>query len=282
MRILDKKSGQISLDRIGLQAEMRQALEELIHQPYGMVLVCGPTGSGKTTTLYAGLNALNSADRNIMTIEDPVEYQLDGIVQGNVNPKAGITFATGLRSLVRQDPDIILVGEIRDQETARIAIEAALTGHLVFSSIHANDAAGAITRLADMGVEPFFIASAILGTLAQRLLRLVCPKCGEPSTPQPALLASLGERFAREAADIAFRQGAGCEFCHRSGYKGRTGIYELLSINSETKRLILAQASPTEISQAGLLKGRTMRDDALFKLRQGLTTPEEVLRVTMM
>jgi type II secretory ATPase GspE/PulE/Tfp pilus assembly ATPase PilB-like protein len=261
-----------------MDADMLERLLELIKLPYGMVLVCGPTGSGKTTTLYACLNRLNSVDRNIMTVEDPVEYQVAGIVQGNVNPKVGVTFSSGLRTLLRQDPDVILIGEIRDVETARIAVEAALTGHLVLSTIHSNDAAGAVTRLMDMGVEPFLITSALVATVAQRLVRTICPRCSGPSDPSPAILRVLD--YVHLFDDPPLIQGHGCEYCNKRGYKGRTGIYEMLEISDAVKEQVLNQASASDIRRAGLFRGRTLRDDAVSKMRSGITTAEEILRVT--
>jgi type IV pilus assembly protein PilB len=281
IRILDKDGSRITLDSIGIAPDILGRIKDLIKRPHGMIMVCGPTGSGKTTTVYACLNALNNIDRNIMTIEDPVELQVPGIVQGNVNVKAGLTFATGLRTLVRQDPDIILVGEIRDTETARIALEAALTGHLVLSTIHANDAAGAVTRLIDLGVEPFLIASAVVATVAQRLVRLTCPRCQETYTPETALLEEL------ECADLLgdpsfqFRRGAGCEACNKVGFKGRTGVHELMEVDRDIQRLILERASTQEIKAMARRGGRrTLRDDGVLRVRQGITTPEEVARMT--
>ncbi len=279
LRILDKKAARIGLEKLGMPREIHNRMDEFIHRPYGMILVCGPTGSGKTTTLYACLNAVNEVHRNIMTIEDPVEYQLQGIIQGNVNTKAGVTFAAGLRTLVRQDPDIILVGEIRDAETARIAIEAALTGHLVMSTIHANDSAGAITRLIDMGVEPFLVASALMASLSQRLLRVNCIRCGQPHTTPPELLESL--ELPRDVP-FTYQKGAGCEMCNQTGYRGRRGIYELLNIDEKLQQMILSKAPTQEIKAAGLCGQGSLRDDAITKLREGLTTPEEVLRVTVL
>ncbi len=281
IRILDKNAGRISLQNLGIQPDVLASLVQLIRRPHGMFLACGPTGSGKTTTLYACLNALNSVERSIFTIEDPVEYQVPGITQGNVNPKAGVTFATGLRTLVRQDPDVILVGEIRDAETARIAVEAALTGHLVLSTIHANDAAGAITRLVDMGVEPFLVASALVATLAQRLIRMSCTKCLMPYSPDPDLVEALGCGDLLLAPGFEFVRGAGCEFCSRQGFRGRTGVYEFMEVKGELQRLIMAQAPAHELKEAGLSGTRTLRDDAVLKVRQRLTTPEEVVRVTI-
>ncbi|HLJ55535.1 MAG TPA: GspE/PulE family protein [Chthonomonadaceae bacterium] len=278
LRVLDRKASRMSLQKIGMEGDMLDRLMELIHLPYGMVLVCGPTGSGKTTTLYACLNRLNSVDRNIMTVEDPVEYQVAGIVQGNINPKVGVTFSSGLRTLLRQDPDVILIGEIRDVETARIAIEAALTGHLVLSTIHSNDAGGAISRLLDMGVEPFLITAALVATVAQRLVRTVCPRCAGPVEPSPAILRVLD--YQSGPNDPPLQQGRGCEYCSRRGYKGRTGIYEMLHIDDTVKELILNQASAAELRRAGLFKSRSLREDAIGKMRAGITTAEEILRVT--
>lgn len=281
IRILDKNAGRIGLETIGMAPDLLERVRSLIKRPYGMFIVCGPTGAGKTTTLYSCLNALNSVERNIMTIEDPVEYQIGGIVQGNVNPKAGVTFATGLRTLVRQDPDIILVGEIRDSETARIALEAALTGHLVLSTLHANDAAGAVTRLIDLGVEPFLVASALVATVSQRLLRLTCTRCAAPYIPAAALIEELCLDDLRKTPGFQFTRGAGCETCNRVGYKGRSGVYEMMEVTPEVQRLILAQASTQQLRVATLASGRSLREDALVKVRQGLTTPEEVARMTV-
>ncbi len=281
IRILDKNAGRIGLERLGMQPEMLSRIKAIINRPHGMFLACGPTGSGKTTTLYASLNSLNTVERNIMTIEDPVEYQVPGIIQGNVNAKAGVTFSTGLRTLVRQDPDVILVGEIRDAETARIAVEAALTGHMVFSTIHANDAAGAVTRLLDMGVEPFLVASALVATLSQRLMRVVCPKCAVSYEPDREMVLSLGCADLLNDPEYQFRRGIGCEACSRTGYKGRAGVYELMEVTETIQRLILDQASSQEIKDVAFRKGTTLRDDAILRLRQNLTTPEEVVRVTV-
>lgn len=280
IRILDKDGGRIRLDSIGIQPDILERFRELIKRPHGMIIVSGPTGSGKTTTVYAALNALNSSDRNIMTIEDPVELQVPGIVQGNVNVRAGLTFATGLRTLVRQDPDIILVGEIRDSETARIALEAALTGHLVLSTIHANDSAGAVTRLIDLGVEPFLIASAVVATLAQRLLRRICPNCQEAYRPETAILEELGCTDLIDDPSFQFRRGVGCEACNKVGYKGRTGVHELMEVDREIQKLILAQASTQEIKAVALQGRRNLREDGALRVRAGITTPEEVVRMT--
>ena len=255
IRILDRNAGKVALSNLGMPPETYNKLDALIHRPHGMILACGPTGAGKTTTLYACLNAINSVERNIMTIEDPVEYQVAGIVQGNVNAKVNMTFATGLRTLVRQDPDVILVGEIRDAETARIAVEAALTGHLVLSTIHANDAPGAITRLLDMGVEPFLIASALVASVSQRLVRLICPRCTQPYMPEAPLIEAIGCGHLLLEDGFQFQRGIGCDACGRTGYKGRGGVYELMEVNAEVRRLILAQASTQEIKAACIGRG---------------------------
>ena len=278
MRVLDRKASRISMQTVGMEAPMLERLLELIKLPYGMILVCGPTGSGKTTTLYACLNRLNSVDRNIVTIEDPVEYQVAGIVQGNVNTKVGVTFSGGLRTLLRQDPDVILIGEIRDVETARIAVEAALTGHLVLSTIHSNDSVGAVTRLIDMGVEPFLITSALVATVAQRLVRTICPRCAGPYEPPQSLLRMLD--FNPGYGEPPIQHGRGCEYCNKRGYKGRTGIYEMLELTDTVKEQILNQAPGGEIRRLGLFQGRTLRESALQKMRSGVTTAEEILRVT--
>ena len=281
IRILDRNAGRVSLSALGLTEAMLTSLQTLIHRPHGMILACGPTGAGKTTTLYACINAINSVERNIMTIEDPVEYQVAGIVQGNVNAKVNMTFSTGLRTLVRQDPDVILVGEIRDSETARIAIEAALTGHLVLSTIHANDSAGAVTRLLDMGVEPFLVASALVAALSQRLVRTICARCAQPYEPPAPMLEAIGAAHLLEESGFAFQHGIGCDHCGRTGYKGRAGIYELMQVTPEVQRLILASASSQEIKAAALPVGGALRDDAIRKIHAGVTTAEEVIRVTI-
>jgi type IV pilus assembly protein PilB len=280
LRILDKRSARVSLDKLGMPENVREGFERMIAAPYGMILSAGPTGAGKTTTLYAALNALNSIERHIITIEDPVEYQLPGVVQGNVNRKAGVTFVSGLRSIVRQDPDVILVGEIRDGETAQIAVEAALTGHLVLSTIHANNSGGAISRLADMGIEPFLIASSLLGVCSQRLVRLICERCAAPYNPPPGYLERAGLAGAF-GSDFVFRKGNGCEHCSRTGYHGRTAVYELLVCEPRVQQMILARASSDEIRAAAVQAGMTtMRDDGIQKARAGLTTIEELVRAT--
>jgi type IV pilus assembly protein PilB len=278
IRILDKSAANIGIPNLGMKPEVLERFEQLIRRPHGMILAAGPTGSGKTTTLYAALHELNSAERNIITIEDPVEYQLPGVVQGNVNPKAGVTFASGLRTIVRQDPDVVLVGEIRDRETAEIATEAALTGHLVLSTLHTNDAAGAVSRLTDMGIEPFLIASSLIGVSAQRLVRVICPKCSVPYSPPEKMLSLLG---LDPDMKIEYKIGNGCEYCNRTGYRGRKGVFELLAVSPEVQALILARASSGEIREEARAAGmQTLRENAVEKIKAGLTTPEEVLRVT--
>lgn len=280
IRVLEKSAAKVTLDRLGLQPEVAQAFADMTESPYGMILTCGPTGAGKTTSLYAALNMINTVERNIITIEDPVEYQLAGVIQANVNRKAGLTFASGLRTIVRQDPDVILVGEIRDSETAEVAVEAALTGHLVLSTLHANDSSGAPARLIDMDVEPFLVASSIIGVLSQRLVRTVCPKCASPFIPQDHILGKLGLDIT--AADLeGAMKGVGCEQCGRTGYKGRTGVYELLKMNDAVRAAIISRSSAATIRQIAVEHGMcTLREDALLKVKSGLTTLEEVIRVT--
>ena len=280
MRLLDKSSILLSLEDLGFTEHNFKIYTEVIERPYGIVLVTGPTGSGKTTTLYATLNRINTPEKNIMTIEDPVEYELPGIRQAKVNMKAGLDFPTALRSMLRQDPDVILVGEIRDQETARIAIQAALTGHLVFSTIHTNDAAGTLTRLTNMGVEPFLSASSLAAAIAQRLVRRICPRCKEPYSPPDDLLKRLsldpGQKYE-------FFKGKGCKYCLKTGYKGRASIYEILLMNKEIQDLVLNQASTLDIKTAAIKAGmKTLREDGMVKVKEGKTTVEEVLRVTQL
>ena len=280
LRILDKSSLQLGLSKLGLQDHVAAMYEQLLKRSHGIVLVTGPTGSGKSTTLYASLNTVNSGEKNILTIEDPVEYDLPGITQVGVNNRAGMSFAAGLRAMLRQDPDIIMVGEMRDRETAMIAIEAALTGHLVFSTLHTNDAPGAITRLVDMGVEPFLIASATVGVMAQRLVRRICDRCKEAYMPPRDAVLRYGLPLddANEPAQL-FR-GAGCEQCNNTGYRGRVGCYELLPVTDDVRARILANDSADAIRDAGVASGmRSLKDDAMSKVILGQTTLEEVLRV---
>lgn len=276
IRLLDLTSVLLGLGELGFSSEELKIYENLIRKPYGIILATGPTGSGKTTTLYSSLNTINSPEKNIVTIEDPIEYRLELVRQMQVNPKAGLTFANGLRSILRQDPDIIMVGEIRDLETAEIAIQAALTGHLVFSTLHTNDAPGAITRLVDMGVEPFLVASSITGVVAQRLVRTICKDCKEEYKPSEKILKDMGL-----STTAKYFRGKGCKKCMNTGYKGRIGIFELMAPNDEIRALIVAKASTNEIRKATLnSRMKTMRDDGIDKVKSGATTLEEVLRVT--
>jgi general secretion pathway protein E len=278
MRLLDRASVFLPLERLGFAPETLQRLEGLIVRPHGIILVTGPTGSGKTTTLYAALDKINSPDRKIITIEDPVEYQLKGVNQIPVKPKIGLSFATGLRHIVRQDPDVILIGEIRDLETVEIAIQAALTGHLVFSTLHTNDAPGAIPRLQDMGAEPYLIASVLEAVLAQRLVRRICPGCRVRHAPAAADLEALG---VTAAPGVQLYRGRGCDACRDTGYRGRTGIYELFIITEDVRSLILRRASSREIRHHAVESGMaTLRADGWAKACQGVTTIEEILRVT--
>ncbi len=310
LRLLDKEALLLNLEDLGLPPDRLPVMERLIHLSHGILLVTGPTGSGKTTTLYAALNRINSPDRNIITIEDPIEYQLKGIGQMQVNPKIDLTFANGLRSILRQDPDVIMVGEIRDAETADIAIHASLTGHLVFSTLHTNDAAGAVTRLLDMGVEPFLVSSSLLAVVAQRLVRVLCPACREPYEPGATELATLGvepkasskiepkasskiepkasskvEPKASNKMEAApaprLYRAKGCTACLGHGYRGRTGIYEFMILDDELRDLILTKKDANTIRRRAVEKGmRLLRQDGLLKAVEGVTTLEEVLRVT--
>ncbi len=276
MRILDRGSALIVLDHLGFPGETLEKYKKIITTPYGMLLVTGPTGSGKTTTLYASLNMINSDDKKIITIEDPIEYQIDGINQIHVKPRIGLTFANGLRHIVRQDPDVIMIGEIRDTETAEIAIHSALTGHLVFSTLHTNDAPGAVTRLLDMGIEGFLVSSSLIGVLAQRLVRVICPACKEPVEPRQELVDKM-ELFGD---DITTYHGRGCDECRHTGYRGRTGIFELMIVDGEIRQLILERVSAEIIRHKAVLKGmHVLRECGLQKVREGITTIEEVLRV---
>ena len=276
LRILDKSVSLLGLGEMGMSQETLQTFESLISKSHGMILVTGPTGSGKTTTLYAAISKINSPEKNIITIEDPIEYELKGVGQIQVNPKTNLTFAKGLRAILRHDPDVIMVGEIRDIETAEIAIQASMTGHLVFSTLHTNDAAGALTRLVDMGIEPFLIASSLMAVLAQRLVRKICPECKRPFKPDKAILEKHGL-----PSDQLFWHGTGCPSCMDSGYKGRTGVFELLVIDNEIRKLLTRGADSETIKQAAIKKGMTtLFEDGLSKVKKGITTLDEVLRVT--
>ncbi len=279
MRILDKRSILRSLESLGMLPHTLERFEKTIHQPWGIILVTGPTGSGKSTTLYSVLNRLNTGEQNIVTLEDPVEYELPGIIQAQVNYKAGFTFAEGLRSILRQDPDIIMVGEIRDKETALLATEAALTGHLVLSTLHTNDAPSAVTRLVDMGIEPFLIASSLIGALAQRLVRVICPHCREAYKPPSEALRSL-ELEIETQGEVVFYRGRGCERCRGTGYIGRTGVFEFMVVDNEIRELILKNAPAHMIRSAATKAGmKSLKEDAFEKVLLGITTWEEVLRV---
>ncbi len=278
MRLLQRSSVFHPLEKLGFPTDTLRRFESLIKRPHGILLVTGPTGSGKTTTLYAALDKINGPGVKIITVEDPVEYQLKGVNQIAVKPKIGLTFANGLRHIVRQDPDVILVGEIRDLETAEIAIQASLTGHLVFSTLHTNDAPGAITRLQDMGVEGYLVASVLEGVLAQRLVRRICPACRVPDTPSKADLDALG---VDAAADAVLFRGKGCEDCRGTGYRGRSGIYELFVIDEDARSLILKHASTRDIRHHAMARGMvTLRMDGWKRACEGVTTVEEILRVT--
>jgi general secretion pathway protein E len=283
MRILDKSNTSLyDIRKLGFPEDSLREFEALIRRPHGIFLVTGPTGSGKTTTLYSALSAINLPDKKIITIEDPIEYQMDGVNQIHVNTQIGLTFGSGLRHIVRQDPDVIMVGEIRDLETAEIAIRAALTGHLVFSTLHTNDAPSAITRLIDMGAEDYLIASSLIGVLAQRLVRVICPHCKAEEHPVPEMLDEIGYRRGdRRNGDDHFFEGQGCEHCGNSGFIGRMGIYELMTINDDIRKLTVGKADSNQIRKKALEHGmRSLRDDGWLKVRQGVSSIAEVLRVT--
>jgi general secretion pathway protein E len=277
---LNKSGALLKLSELGLDSGKFKLIQDLIQFAHGIILVTGPTGSGKTTTLYAVLLSINTPDINIITIEDPVEYQIKGIGQIQVNPKIDLTFARGLRSIVRQDPDVILVGEIRDKETAEIAVQSALTGHLVFSTLHTNDSASAITRLVDIGVEPFLISSSVKAVVAQRLIRVLCVDCKESYTPDETALKSIGMVFDQIKTGHIYK-AKGCPNCFRTGYKGRIGIFEIMVLDSDLATLILKTYDSNRIKAEALSKGMvSLRQDGIEKILMGLTTIEEVLRVT--
>ncbi len=282
LRLLDKSDALSSLDEIGFTPEVLSLYSRLISRSHGIILVTGPTGSGKTTTLYATLQRINSPEVNIITVEDPIEYQLDGIGQTQVNARIDLTFANGLRSILRQDPDVIMVGEIRDRETAEIAIQSSLTGHLVFSTLHTNDSASAVTRLLDMGVEPFLISSSVLAMMAQRLVRVLCQHCREPTEPDLTVLKEIGITQALlDAHSGHVYRGQGCDECRGTGYRGRMGIYELLPIDDTVRPLIMQQSNANSIKKAAVERGlKTLLQDGALKVLQGLTTSDELLRVT--
>lgn len=277
IRILDKTGMLLGLKELGLSVRDQEVFKSLISRPYGIILATGPTGAGKTTTLYAVLNQIDTLGKNVVTIEDPVEYKLEGINQTQVNPAAEITFATGLRSILRQDPDIIMVGEIRDSDTANIAIHAALTGHLVLSTLHTNDAASAITRLIDMGVEPFLVSSALIGVVAQRLLRTICPECKEQYQASEEVLKEAG--LENYQGTRTFFRGRGCEHCMHTAYRGRTGVFEVMKVSDKIRALILEKQPAAKIKEVCLQEGMTtLKDAALEKATQGITTLEEIKR----
>ncbi|MFB3896851.1 MAG: GspE/PulE family protein [bacterium] len=274
LRLLDRKGYMLELDTLGIQPEVLSKYRRLIERPQGMILVTGPTGCGKTSTLYSSLSTIDVKSKNVITIEEPVEYQLDGINQIPINPRADVTFASGLRSILRQDPDIIMVGEIRDAETAQIAIQAALTGHLIFSTLHTNDSVGAIIRMMDIGVEPYLISGSVLAVLAQRLVRCICPHCKEPDTPNPDDLEELG---IPSDAKTKFAHGKGCEKCKFTGFAGRTGIFELLLIDDSLREMIDKKASAVSIKAYASKNGmQTLVEDGITKAMQGITTINEV------
>jgi type IV pilus assembly protein PilB len=279
MRILDKGSVMIGLGKLGFTSEMQAQIEELASQPNGMLLSTGPTGHGKTTTQYSLLNKLNSIEKNILTIEDPCEYQLSGITQVQVNKKAGLTFSTALRSFLRQDPDIIMVGEMRDLETAEIAIESALTGHLVLSTLHTNDAPSATIRLIDMGIEPFLISATVIGVMAQRLGRRICNNCKEYYEVPGIELRKFGFKPEDPSQMVQLARGRGCEVCRQTGYKGRIGFYELMTLNSEMAEMIVRRSPLADLKEAAKANGmKELREDGLIKVLEGVTTPDEVMR----
>lgn len=277
MRLLDKQAGRLKLSVLGMVREDMTRLRDILHRPHGIVLVTGPTGSGKTTTLYAGLTELNHPSRNILTVEDPIEYNLEGIGQTQVNNKADMTFARGLRAMLRQDPDVVMVGEIRDTETADIAVQASLTGHLVLSTLHTNTAIGAVTRMYDMGVEPFLLSSSLVGVIAQRLVRTLCPDCKEPYLPDEKERAFL--KLGEHDSHSMFKP-VGCPACNHMGYRGRRGIYEVVAIDSELRRMIHDRVSEEEMTRQARKNSQSIIDDGIAKVLSGITTVEEVLRVT--
>jgi type IV pilus assembly protein PilB len=281
LRLLDKSALQLDMTKLGFEESSLEDFKNALRKPVGMILVTGPTGSGKTTTLYSALSELNKESENITTAEDPVEYNFMGINQVQMHEEIGLTFASSLRAFLRQDPDIIMVGEIRDFETAQIAVQAALTGHLVLSTVHTNDAPGTVTRLIDMGIEPFLISSAVILILAQRLIRKVCMECREPAKVHPQLLIDLGVA-PDEVKTFPVYKGKGCPICNNTGYKGRVGLYEVMAIKEEIKELILSRASTSEVKKEAMRLGmKTLRQSGIIKIREGLTTIEEVLRSTM-
>ncbi|SDK20247.1 type II secretion system ATPase GspE [Microbulbifer yueqingensis] len=277
MRLLDKQAGKMDLRQLGMAEHDLAVMTELLGRPHGILLVTGPTGSGKTTTLYAGLGSINNREKNILTVEDPVEYNLEGVGQTQVNTKADMTFARGLRAILRQDPDVVMVGEIRDLETMQIAIQASLTGHLVLSTLHTNTALGAVTRLVDMGIEPFLLSSSLIGVLAQRLVRVLCQECRQPHLADAGECRLLG---VDENRDTTIYRPAGCDSCNHSGYVGRVGIYELVPVNETMRQLIHDRASESALVTEARKVASSIREDGIAKVLAGVTSLEEVLRVT--
>ena len=276
LRLLDKSANRLELEKLGMRPQLLGGLQTLLHQPHGILLVTGPTGSGKTTTLYAALSSMDSAKTNIMTVEDPIEYDLDGVGQTQINSRIEMTFARALRAILRQDPDVIMIGEIRDRETAQIAVQASLTGHLVLATLHTNDATSAVTRLIDMGIEPFLLASSLIGVLAQRLARILCPHCKVSSPADAGELEQLGE-----PGPLMLPRPTGCPECNHSGYRGRTGIYELLLIDEELRSLIHQGGDEQQLRKLAQEKGMALlRDDGIAYVKAGKTALEEILRVT--
>jgi type II secretory ATPase GspE/PulE/Tfp pilus assembly ATPase PilB-like protein len=277
MRLLDKSRATLELSDLGFLPGAHEKYQNMLKIPYGMILVSGPTGAGKTTTLYASLNSLNQVERNIITVEDPVEYRFSSINQIQVNPRAGLSFASGLRSILRLDPDVILIGEIRDAETANIAVQSALTGHLVLSSIHANDAVGVVLRLLDLGVEPFLVSSALIGVVAQRMVRTICPSCARISEAPPAESLIYNQEMGEERTE--FMYGTGCKSCANSGYRGRTGIFEILRTSDEIKTLLVKGATSSILRAQAVQEGMiSLLKDGMIKVKQNITNPTEVLR----
>lgn len=284
LRLLNRSSRMITLEELGFPENQLKRYKEAMHLPYGFILITGPTGSGKSTTLYATLAEINTPDKNIITLEDPIERKMAGINQIQMNSKAGMTFASGLRSILRSDPDIIMVGEIRDRETAKIAVESALTGHLVFSTLHTNDAPGAVTRLGEMGVEPFLTASSLVGVIAQRLIRLLCPSCRKPYTLSREEILGIAPDFPLEPHEdsVTLYKATGCLSCNNTGYRGRKGVFEFLRVSEKMQKLILSCSSTNEIRELAIQEGMsTLRLDGLNKVKQGLTSMEELLRVVV-
>jgi general secretion pathway protein E len=282
LRLLDKQAGRLNLSHLGMSAVLHERLQELIKKPHGIILVTGPTGSGKTTTLYAALSNLNDARRNILTVEDPIEYYIDGIGQTQVNNKVEMTFARGLRAILRQDPDVVMIGEIRDLETAEIAVQASLTGHLVFSTLHTNTAIGAVARLRDMGVEPYLLSSSLLGVLAQRLVRVLCPKCKEPILPDKTERDFLHQQLSEgdNQQDVHLYRPVGCSACNHSGFVGRMGIYEFIEMDDHLRQMIHDCASEIQMGEYVHRTAPTLRDDGIRMVLEGTTSLDEVLRVT--